>query len=89
VTIEIKVLLRAPHWDLIARPGQINVLADHLATDALMDLYAAGQPTELYPLPTCVYLRDATRYLSSNEQRTLRTEVPGYELQEFIQKRNN
>jgi hypothetical protein len=60
----------------LAKPEQLNVLADHLATDALTDLCAAGKPSELYPLPTCrVFLRDATGYLTSNEKRTLRTEV--------------
>jgi hypothetical protein len=30
-------------FDLHSRPAQLNVLADHLATDALMDLRAAAK----------------------------------------------
>jgi hypothetical protein len=39
----------------------VSSLADHFATDALMDHRAAAESTEFYPLPACrVYLRDGT-----------------------------
>jgi hypothetical protein len=47
---------RAP---TLARAEQLNILADHLAYDALTNFCAAGKPTEFYPLSTCrVFLRE-------------------------------
>jgi hypothetical protein len=68
-------------------PAQINVLADHVATVALMALRTAAYTTEFYPLPVCrVYLRDGTGYITSHENRTLTTESPEYERRAFIKK---
>jgi hypothetical protein len=36
--------------DLLPRPVQLYALADHLASDALMDLCIAAKTTDLYPL---------------------------------------
>ncbi len=70
--------------------AQRNVLADHLATDALMDIRAAAEIIEFHPLPACrVYPRDATGYLTSHEQCRLRTEFTDCELLAYIQKRSN
>jgi hypothetical protein len=57
---------------------------------ALLDLHASGQPTELHLLPACRgYLRTAAGYITSREKRTLRKEIPEYELRAYLQKRNN
>jgi hypothetical protein len=74
----------------LARPEQLNVLADHRGKAALIDLHAAWQPTEFYLLPACRgHVRDATGYSTSREIRTLRTELPEYELRAYLPKRNN
>jgi hypothetical protein len=77
-------------FDLLSRPAQLNVLADHLDTDTLMDLRAAAKPTQFYPLQACrAYLRDGTVYITSHEKRTLANEVPEYDIRAYFQKRNN
>jgi hypothetical protein len=77
-------------FDDLSRPEQLNVLADHGATAALDELRAADETKELHPLPACrAYLRDATGYITSREIRTLRTELPEYELRAYLQKRND
>jgi hypothetical protein len=74
----------------LTRPAQLNVLADHRAAAALNELRAARKTTEFYPLPACRgYLCDASGYITSREIRTLRTELPKYELRAYLQKRNN
>jgi hypothetical protein len=41
----------------------------------------ADEIKELYPLPACrAYLRDRNGYITSREIRTLRNELPEYEL---------
>jgi hypothetical protein len=75
-------------FELLTRPQQLNVLADHLATEVLDELRAADKPTELYPLPACrVYLRDGTGHITSNEKRTLANEFPEYEMRAYLQQR--
>ena len=76
-------------FELLTRPQQLNVLADHLATEVLEDLRAADKPTKLYPLPVCrAYLRDGTGHITSNEKRTLTNEFPEYEIRAYLQQRN-
>jgi hypothetical protein len=56
----------------------------------LDELRAADKATDFYPLPACqAYLRDRTGYITSREIRTLRTELPEYELRAYLQKRND
>jgi hypothetical protein len=74
-------------YDDLTRPEQLNILANHRATVKLQDPREAGQHTEFYPLPA--YLRNAIGYITSREQRTLRSEFPEYELQAYLQKRND
>ncbi len=51
---------------------------------------AVGNNTAFYPLPTCRgYLRDRNGYITSREIRTLRNELPEYELRAYLQKRND
>jgi hypothetical protein len=77
-------------YDDLSRPEQLNVLADHGAIAALDELRAADETKELHPLPARrAYLRDATGYITSREIRTLRTELPEYELRAYLQKRND
>jgi hypothetical protein len=76
-------------FKLLPRPAQLNVLADALASEALEELRAAGQPTEFYPLPACrAYLRDGIGHITSCEKRTLRNEFSEYELRAYLQQRN-
>jgi hypothetical protein len=64
-------------FDLLSTPTQLNILTDHLATDALVNLRAAANTTEFYLLPACrVYLRDGTGYITSHEKSVLATEIP-------------
>jgi hypothetical protein len=54
----------------LTRPEQLNVLADHGATAAL-DLRAADEIKELYPLPACrAYLRDRNGYIVAKYARS-------------------
>jgi hypothetical protein len=70
----------------LTRPVQLNVLADHRATAVLDELRAARQTTEFYPLPACRgYLCDASGHITSRKIRTLRTELPEYELRVYLQ----
>jgi hypothetical protein len=72
-------------FDDLTRPAQLNVLADHRATAALDELHAARKTPEFYPLPACRgYLCDASGYITSREIRTLRTELPEYELRAYL-----
>ena len=66
-------------------PG--GIFHDHSTSTALQDLRPAGQPTEFYPLPACRgYLCDVIGYVNhSRERRALRTEIPEYELREYLQ----
>jgi hypothetical protein len=76
-------------FNLLPRPAQLNVLADALASEALEELRAAGQPTEVYPLPACsAYLRDGMGHITSCEKRTLRNEFSEYEIRAYLQQRN-
>jgi hypothetical protein len=73
----------------LTRPAQLNVLADHRATAALDELRAARKTPEFYPLPACRgYLCDASGHITSREIRTLRTELPEYELRAYLEKCN-
>jgi hypothetical protein len=57
-------------FNLLLRPAQLNVLADALASEALEELRAAGQPTEFYPLPAYrAYLRDGIGHITSCEKK--------------------
>jgi hypothetical protein len=77
-------------FKLLPRPAQLNVLADRLATEVLMDLRAAATPTEFYPLPACrAYLMDDKGYITSKEKQTLMTEFSEYELRAYLQDHNN
>jgi hypothetical protein len=73
-------------FNLLPRPAQLNVLADALASEALEELRAAGQPTEFYSLPACsAYLRDGIGHITSCEKRTLRNEFSEYEIRAYLQ----
>lgn len=55
-----------------------------------MDLHAAAKNTDFYLLLACRgYLRNGTRYITSNEIPSFPTSFPDYELEAHIQKRNN
>jgi hypothetical protein len=78
-------------FNLLPRPAQLNVPADELASEALEELRAAGQPTEFYPLPACrASLRDGIGigHITSCEKRALRHEFPEYEIIAYVQQHN-
>jgi hypothetical protein len=57
-------------FNLLPRPAQLNVRADALASEALEELRAAGQPTEFYPSPEYrAYLRDGIGHITSCEKK--------------------
>jgi hypothetical protein len=78
-------------YDDLTRPEQLNVQADHRATEALDELRADDTITEFYPIPTCgSYLATApgispvTKYArsepnspSTSSERTFRDATTG------------
>jgi hypothetical protein len=76
-------------YDDLTRPEQLNVQADHRATEALDELRADDTITEFYPIPTCGSYLATAPYLTSHEIRTLRTEFTEYELRAYLQRRND
>jgi hypothetical protein len=75
-------------YDDLTRPEQLNVQADHRATEALDELRADDTITEFYPIPTCGSYATAPG-ITSHEIRTLRTEFTEYELEAYLQRRND
>jgi hypothetical protein len=93
--VEIVLLHLRSHQDEkgdcadLTRPERLNVLTKHRATCCTQYLRTVGQTTEFYPLTACRdYLRDATEYITSREQRTLGTELPECELRAYIKSHN-
>jgi hypothetical protein len=81
-----KALLYHLKTRLTARPRpsrrQAQLRRPHRATASLKDLCVAGQCTKIYLLRAFrAYLRDATGYITSSEQK--------YKLWAYLQKRNN
>jgi hypothetical protein len=74
-------------FDLLPRPVQLNVLADHLATDAfmVMDLRAAAKTTEFYLLPACRVYLHGTGYNTSQRKTHSHDEFSGYEPRAYIE----
>jgi hypothetical protein len=70
---------KGDYADLI-RPEQLNVLADHRATTALDTLRAVGQTTEVYPPTEATFVTPPGISPVAKYARTLRTELPEYEL---------
>ncbi len=67
--------------------AQLNVDADELATEALLEVQAEfpQAPPGLLPLPTCgAYLLHKGVHQTSHEIRTLCTAICGPELQEYL-----
>jgi hypothetical protein len=75
-------------YDDLTRPEQLNVQADHRATEALDELRADDTITEFQYLPAELPC-DSTGISHYHEIRTLRTEFTEYELRAYLQRRND
>jgi hypothetical protein len=68
---------------ILSRPVQLNVIADHLATEALVNFCAASKT------PESIFVMAPSISRARKNARILTNESPEYELWVYMQQRNN